>query len=74
LNQYSPSGEDNLQYATVDGMPSWFILSYNVNIQFIKNSIIQLGVENILDKNYRYFASGISTAGRNFSVSIKQSF
>lgn len=74
LNQYSPSGEDNLQYATVDGMPSWFILSYNVNFQFIKNSIIQLGVENILDKNYRYFASGISAAGRNFSISIKQSF
>lgn len=74
LNQYSPSGEDNLQYATVDGMPSWFILNYIFSLQLNNKSLIQLGVENILDKNYRYFASGISAAGINFSISVKQSF
>ena len=74
LNQYSPSGEDNLQYATADGMPSWFILNYIFSLQLNNKSLIQLGVENILDKNYRYFSSGISASGLNFSISVKQSF
>jgi hypothetical protein len=30
-------------------------------------------IENIADKNYRYFASGISAVGRNFIVSCRLS-
>jgi hemoglobin/transferrin/lactoferrin receptor protein len=71
LDQYNADGEDNAQYATGDGMPSWFIVSWNANLQCTKIIQLQLGIENILDRNYRYFASGFSAPGRNFIVSLR---
>lgn len=70
IEDYSDSGEDNPVYATVDGMPAWYTL--NARLQFFvnKNINLNLGVENILDKHYRYFASGISAPGRNIVVSF----
>lgn len=74
LKDYNPFGEDNLQYATSKGMPSWFIL--NVNLSYRYNQILQghLGLENILDKNYRTFASGINGPGRNLTLRIVVNF
>ncbi len=76
LGDYSPSGEDNLQYATTQGMPEWYTLnlktSYKISEKY--NYIIQFGVENILDMNYRPFASGINGAGRNFVVAFRTAF
>lgn len=74
VKDYSPSGEDNLQYATPDGMPSWVTLNARAVISIGKNLQTQLLIENILDRNYRYFASGISAPGRNFVLSLKATF
>ncbi|MEZ5046137.1 MAG: TonB-dependent receptor [Chitinophagaceae bacterium] len=71
LKDYSPSGEDNLQYATPTGMPSWSTINLRAGATISEEITIQGGVENILDKNYRYFASGISAAGRNFIVALR---
>jgi len=68
---YSPSGEDNLRYATKDGTPSWWTLNLRNEYQFNKSITAQLAVENILDKNYRYFASGISAPGRNLILTLR---
>ena len=68
IEDYSPSGEDNQQYATVDGMPAWFTLNLRASYQFNRNVSLQAGMENILDKHYRNFASGISAPGRSCSV------
>lgn len=73
LKDYSPSGEDNLQYASPYGMPAWFTINSKVSYQVIKNLMIQAGVENILDTHYRYFASGISAPGRNVFVTLRGS-
>ena len=70
---YNPFGEDNEQYATADGMPSWLTLNLRGAVNVGKNVTAQLMIENILDRNYRYFASGISAPGRNFAISIKTS-
>jgi len=35
---------------------------------------LQLAAENLLDKNYRVFASGISAAGRNWVFKCSLSF
>jgi hemoglobin/transferrin/lactoferrin receptor protein len=35
--------------------------------------MLQAGIENITDKNYRYFASGFSAPGRNFIVAVRAS-
>lgn len=74
LTDYSPGGEDNLIYATPEGTPGWWIL--NVKTEFDINNQIKIfaAVENLLDRHYRYFASGISAAGRNFLISAKYRF
>jgi hemoglobin/transferrin/lactoferrin receptor protein len=71
ISQYSPSGEDNEQYATSWGMPSWYTLNLKLSYQVIRNVNIELGMENILDENYRKFASGISSPGRNIIVAVR---
>ena len=74
LKDYSTSGEDYLQYATVDGMPSWVTINLHTTLTLSKQTKAMVGVENILDKNYRVFASGLSAPGRNFIVSIRADF
>ena len=71
LDQYNAEGEDNPQYATVDGMPGWMTLNWKGSVQVIKKLQVQVGVENILDRNYRSFASGFSAGGRNFLVGLR---
>ena len=71
LDDYSPGGEDNLKSATPDGMPSWFTLNLLTGYQFNRNISLQAGIENLLDKHYRYFASGISAPGRSVFVTIR---
>ncbi len=71
LKDYSPSGEDNLIYATPEGMPSWTTFNTRASYQIKRNFGFQLACENILNKNYRNFASGISSAGRNFMITLR---
>ena len=74
MRDYNLNGEDNELYATPDGMPSW--MTVNFSSYYTPNKKLSLGlqIENITDKNYRYFASGISAVGRNFIVSCRLSF
>lgn len=74
LKNYNPNGEDNLQYATADGMPSWFTFNLKTGFSFSKQLQAVLVLENLADRNYRYFASGISAPGRNISMSLKFDF
>jgi hemoglobin/transferrin/lactoferrin receptor protein len=71
IKDYNPDGEDNGQYATSDGMPSWFTFNWRGSYVFTKNLTLQAGVENIGDRNYRYFASGFSAPGRNFIIALR---
>jgi hemoglobin/transferrin/lactoferrin receptor protein len=71
MSQYSPSGEDNEQYATSYGMPSWYTLNLKLSYQVERHINIELGMENLLDENYRKFASGISSPGRNLIVALR---
>lgn len=68
------SGEDNEANATPDGMPAWFTLNARVAYQFNKYLNLQVACENILDRNYRIFASNISAPGRNFIVTLRCNF
>lgn len=71
LIDYNMGGEDNLNYATPNGMPSWYTINIRAGVTLAKYMQIQAGVENILDKNYRYFASGMSAPGRNFVLAMR---
>jgi hemoglobin/transferrin/lactoferrin receptor protein len=67
-------GEDNEQYATPQGMPAWYTLNLRGSVQFHRRWQLQAGLENILDRNYRHFASGFSAPGRNFMVALRTQF
>ena len=71
ISQYSNSGEDNQQYATSMGMPAWYTLNLKLSYQVERHVNIEVGMENILDENYRKFASGISNPGRNLIVALR---
>jgi hemoglobin/transferrin/lactoferrin receptor protein len=71
IKDYNPDGEDNGQYATPEGMPGWFTVNWRGSFTINKNLTVQAGVENITDRNYRYFASGFSAPGRNIIVALR---
>lgn len=74
IADYNPSGEDNQAYALAEGMPSWYTVNLRVSYQFNKYVGMQVACENILDRNYRVFASNISAPGRNFILTLRGSF
>lgn len=74
LKDYSTSGEDNLQYAPANGMYAWETYNFKATSKDLSGFRIYGGVENILDTQYRVFASGINAAGRNFYGGVKYSF
>jgi hemoglobin/transferrin/lactoferrin receptor protein len=74
ISDFNPDGEDNGQYATPDGMPSWYTLNIRTEYRLRKGFTLQVGLENLLDRNYRYFASGFSAPGRNLFMTIRQNF
>ena len=74
LSDYSSSGEDNLQYAPNNGMPAWEICNLKGACQVANHLTVFSGVENLLDTQYRTFASGINARGRNFYLGGKYTF
>lgn len=50
--------------------PAWYTLNLKASYQF-KMFNISGGIENILDKRYRPYSSGISAPGRNFIVALR---
>ncbi len=74
LADYNLEGEDNLQYARADGMPAWMTLNLRGGYRFSRNIGLQAGLENILDTQYRTFASGINGPGRNLFITLRLGF
>jgi len=74
IEKYQLNGEDNEQYATPEGMPSWITWNSSLGFAGKKGLSVQLGVYNILDTQYRTFASGINAPGRNVQMAIRYSF
>jgi hemoglobin/transferrin/lactoferrin receptor protein len=68
---YSPSGEDNLPYATANGMPGWFTLNIRVGVNLTKSLRLNVACENLTNNRYRTFASGVNAPGRNIIVSLR---
>lgn len=71
IADYSPSGEDNLSYATSNGMPGWFTLNIRLGVSLTKSLRLNVACENLTNNRYRVFASGINAPGRNLIVSLR---
>lgn len=74
LRDYNVIGEDNLSYATPYGTPAWMTLNVRASWQVHQHLSVQASLENILDQNYRVFASGLSAPGRNFMITLRSNF
>lgn len=74
LKDYNPNGEDNLQYATPQGMPAWHTFNLRTAYQLTPHLQLQATLENIADRYYRVFASGISAPGRNVVLTLRGKF
>ncbi|MFM6952320.1 MAG: TonB-dependent receptor [Bacteroidota bacterium] len=83
---YSSSGEDNqdkqpIGLADINGdgkadgfNPAWQCWNLRGGYQHKSGLSATLAVENVLDLHYRYFASGMSAAGRSVNVSLAYTF
>ncbi len=74
IKEYYLNGEDNEQYATAEGMPAWFTLNLRFSYELNSHISIQAGADNLLDTQYRTFASGINAPGRNFIAALRAQF
>lgn len=74
LEDYNLAGEDNLNYATTNGMPAWYTLNLRYSYQINKYFLAQLNLDNITDRAYRVFASGINGGGRSIGVTMRANF
>lgn len=74
LENYLLNSEDNEQYATSKGMPSWYTINLRASYAFTKYFTLQAGVDNLLDLQYRVFASGINAPGRNIFGTVRLNF
>jgi hemoglobin/transferrin/lactoferrin receptor protein len=74
IADYRLEAEDNEAYATPDGMPAWCTLNARGSYQLNEKFQLMVGLENILDANYRVFASNISGAGRNVTFTLRGRF
>ena len=74
IKDYYLNGEDNEQYAPANGIPSWKTFNFKGAVLPFESTSIFFGIENILDTQYRTFASGINASGRNLYVGAKYKF
>ncbi len=74
LKDYNLNGEDNERYAISEGMPAWFNLNLRFTYKLFDELVLQAGIDNILDTQYRHFASGINAPGRNVFGAIRLNF
>jgi len=73
ISEYG-AATDNPNFAPTAGTPAWYTLNLKGRYNFTDRFRIQGAVENLMDLNYRYFASGFSASGINVIVSLNYTF
>ena len=69
------SPEDQADSRIPDGgTPGWATLNFRMGMGVYKQTRLTLGVENLLDAEYRYHGSGIYAPGTNIQAALEASF
>jgi len=71
FNDLAPSEQNKTHLYTSEGALSWYTLNFRLKYQFLNRLTANFGIENILDKHYRTYSSGISAPGRNFIIAFR---
>ena len=73
--ELSPYGEDNEDEAIIDyGYPGWYTLNLRTQYRINERFTAQLAIENLLNRFYKVFASGVGAPGRNFVLTFRANF
>jgi len=68
----SPTGEDNEDEALEGkGYPSWYTINLRSVYRISERFELQFAIENLFDRFYKTFASGVAAPGRNFIFSFR---
>jgi hemoglobin/transferrin/lactoferrin receptor protein len=73
----SEQAKSNIYAKNADGnpwSPGWFTLNVKASLQATKNLFITAGWENISNRRYRPYSSGIVAAGSNLILAVRASF
>ncbi|WPP49522.1 TonB-dependent receptor plug domain-containing protein [Catalinimonas niigatensis] len=70
----APSEQNKPYLYTEDGALAWYTLNLIGNYQFNEYLQFSGGMENILDRHYWPYSSGIAAPGRNLIVSLRAHF
>jgi hemoglobin/transferrin/lactoferrin receptor protein len=71
FNNLAPSEQNKTHLYTEEGSLAWYTLNFRLKYQFSDIISANFGLENILDKHYRTYSSGISAPGRNFIMAFR---
>ncbi len=67
----APSERNKIYLYTPDGALPWYALNLMASYDIKSTFILNFGIENILNKHYRTYSSGISAPGRNFIFGMR---
>jgi hemoglobin/transferrin/lactoferrin receptor protein len=73
----SEKGKPHLYARNAEGRPyspGWYTLNVKASYSPVEFLRMSVGMENILDKRYRTYSSGVAAPGRNFIVSARGMF
>lgn len=75
FNQLAPSEKSKAYLYALDEngnpySPSWYTFNLRSSYQFNNNLFVSAALENITDRRYRTYSSGISAPGRNLVLSL----
>jgi len=71
FDNLAPSEQAKTNIYSPDGAEAWFTLNFNSEIKVYKGIHLSFAIENILDRFYIPYSSGIPAPGRNFIFSLK---
>jgi hemoglobin/transferrin/lactoferrin receptor protein len=74
ISDFSPSERNKPHLYTPEGTPAWATVNLRTSYQLTEEITLNVSVENIFDKHYRPYSSGISAPGRNVIASLRAQF
>ena len=70
FDKLAPTEQSKTYMYTPDGAEKWFTINFKTEVKLYKNLNLNFAVENILDRFYIPYSSGIAAPGRNFMIGL----
>lgn len=71
ISDFALSERSKTHIYTRDGTPAWATVNIKTSYQIHAGVQMNVGMENIFDKHYRPYSSGISAPGRNIILALR---